>query len=213
MTNSEPDNSGTTRDDLLQRIELMEAMIAEGRRSTTRCGWIFLLWGLVDLTAWCWQYFLPHSNFAGHWAWPVCLIAGAILTCIGLALQKRQQRRGLSMKCLNVEGVWFMMGIALAIFITSAMVRGLTWQYSYIAGLLIVVGLAHAISAVILRWRVQGAMAAIWWLGAIATFCAHSQRDVQLILFVEMCLSMIAFGLYGMLLERRNGGGWANTTA
>jgi hypothetical protein len=211
-TNSEPDG-GTSRNDLVQRIELMESMIAEGRRSTTRCGWIFFLWGMVDLTAWCWQHFLPHSNFAGRWAWPVCLIAGAILTCIGLVLQKRRQSRSLTMKCLNVEGVWFMMGVALAIFITCAMVRGLTWQYSYIAGLLIIVGLAHAISAVILRWRVQGAMAAIWWLGGIATFCARSQRDVQLIMLVDMCLSMIAFGLYGMLLERRSGGGWANRAA
>jgi hypothetical protein len=31
MTNLEPDN-GTTRDDLLQRVALMETMIAEGRR-------------------------------------------------------------------------------------------------------------------------------------------------------------------------------------
>jgi hypothetical protein len=210
MTPPDPEN-GTTRDDLVRRIELMEAMIAEGRRSTMRCGWIFVLWGLVDLAAWSWQHFLPKSHFAGGWAWPVCLIAGAILTCIGLALQKRRRGRGLSMKCLNVEGVWFMMGVALAIFITGAMVRHLTWQYSYIAALLIIVGLAHAISAMLLRWYVQGVVAAIWWAGAVAAFCARSQRDVQLIMLLEMCLGMVLFGLYTMWLERRDGG-WANKT-
>jgi hypothetical protein len=204
MTNPEPDN-GKTRADLVQRIELMEAMLAEGRRSTTRCGWIFLLWGLVDLAAMTWQFVQQRSDFAGRWAWPICLVAGAILTSIGLALQKRRQGRGLTMKCLNVEGVWFMMGIALAIFITAAMVRGLTWQYSYIAALLIIVGLAHAISAVILRWQVQGLVAATWWLGGIAVFFARSQSNVQLIMFIEMCLSMVLFGLYAMWLDGRDG--------
>ena len=46
---------GMTRDDLVQRVALMEAMIAEGRQYTGRNAWIFVLWGLVDLTAWAWQ--------------------------------------------------------------------------------------------------------------------------------------------------------------
>jgi hypothetical protein len=112
----------------------------------------------------------------------------------------------MSVSCLNVELVWLMMGIALACYVASAMIRGLTWQYSYVAALLIIVGLAHAISAAILRWRVQGIMAAIWWLGGIAVFLARSQGDVEVIMFVEMCLSMIAFGLYTMWLESRGGG-------
>ena len=184
----------------------MESMIAEGRQSTCRCGWIFLLWGLVDLTAMGWRFLQPHSHWVGAWSWPVCLIAGAVITCIGLALQKRNPGHSSSMGRLNVELVWLMMGIALACYIASAMIRGLTWQYSYIAALLIIVGLAHAISAAILRWRVQGAMAAIWWLGGIAVFRARSQHDVEVIMFVEMCLSMIAFGLYTMWLERKYGG-------
>jgi hypothetical protein len=119
----------------------------------------------------------------------------------------------MSVSCLNVELVWLMMGIALACYIASAMIRGLTWQYSYIAALLIIVGLAHAISAAILRWRVQGIMAAVWWLGGIAVFLARSQGDVQVIMFVEMCLSMIVFGLYAMWLEWKNGGHWVNRNA
>ena len=44
MTNLEQGN-GTSRDDLLQRLALMETMIAEGRRNTGRFGWVFILWG------------------------------------------------------------------------------------------------------------------------------------------------------------------------
>jgi hypothetical protein len=206
MTNPDPD-SGANRDDLLQRIELMECMIAEGRRSTMRCGWIFVLWGLVDLTAWSWQHFLPNSDFAGPWAWPVCLVVGAVLTVAGAALQKRRVRAYGSMQCRNIEVVWSMMGVALAIYVAGAMVRHLTWQYSYIAALLIIVGLTHAISAMLLRWHVQGVVAVIWWAGAVAAFCARSQRDVQVIMLLEMCLGMVLFGLYVMVLERRGGSG------
>ena len=42
---------GMTRDDLVQRVALMEEMIAEGRRSTICFGWIFVLWGLIESDA------------------------------------------------------------------------------------------------------------------------------------------------------------------
>jgi hypothetical protein len=103
-----------------------------------------------------------------------------------------------------------MMGISLAIYITGAMVRHLTWQYSYVAALLIIIGMAHGISAVILRWRVQGVVAAIWWAGGIAAFCVRSNAGVQRIMFLEMVFGMILFGLYAMALERKSGGGRAN---
>jgi 4-hydroxybenzoate polyprenyltransferase len=163
-----------------------------------------VLWGLVDLTAWSWQHFLPNSHFAGPWAWPVCLVAGVILTVAGRTLQKRHVETHRSIQCRDIEVLWNMMGVALAIYIAGSMVRHLTWQYSYIAALLIIVGLTHAISAMLLRWHAQGVVAAIWWAGAIAALCARSQKDVQVIMLLEMCFGMIAFGLYVMFLENRN---------
>jgi hypothetical protein len=207
MTNPEPDN-GMTHDDLLQRVALMETMIAEGRGFTTRHGWIFLLWGLVDLVAWTWQNLLPHSDFAGKWAWPICLVAGAVITVVGKVLQTRKQGWSRNAKCRSVEAVWAMMGVALAIYISVAIIRHLTDQYSYVAAILMLVGLAHAISAVILRWRAQAVVAGIWWAGGVAALAAWSWKEVSVIMLVETCLGMIAFGLYAMLLERRNGGEW-----
>ena len=203
MTNLE-NESGATRDELLQRIELMEAMIAEGRRSTMRSGWIFLLWGLVDVAAVTWRFFQPDSHWVGNWDWPICLSAGVVLTFVGRAMQNNGRGLKKSMRGRTVEAVWAMMAIALAIFIATAMVRHLTWQYSYVSGLLIIVGLAHAISARILRWPAQGVVAAIWWLGGIAVFFSRGPADVTAIMFSEMCLGMILFGLYVMILERRN---------
>jgi hypothetical protein len=206
MTNLE-NQSDATRDDLLQRIELMEKMIAEGRRFTLRHGWIFLLWGLVDLVAMSWRFIQPHSNWVGIWAWPVCLVAGVVLTFMGMTLQRHEGGRSSSIQCRSVKAVWGMTGVALAFYIGTAMVRHLTWQLSYVAALLILVGLGHAVSALILHWRVQGVVAGIWWAGGIAAFFAQSSRDVNVIFLVEMCFGMILFGLYAMMLERRNGGG------
>jgi hypothetical protein len=203
MSNLDPD-SGTSHDELVQRIELMEAMIAEGRGFTTRNAWIFVLWGLVDLTAWSWQNF-AHSHFAAAWAWPVCLIGGAILTFIGKALQKKPEGVPNSAACGRVMAVWLMMGFAMAIYVASAMITHFTWQYSYIAALLMMIGMAHAISAVLLRWRVQGVVAAVWWAGGAAIFFLNSNRATSDIMLIEMCLGMIAFGLYAMVLEHRSG--------
>ena len=74
MTPPDPEN-GTSRNDLLQRIELMESMIVEGRQTTMRCGWIFVLWGLVDLAGMTWQLRPNHSR----WVWPVSLGTGLVL--------------------------------------------------------------------------------------------------------------------------------------
>jgi hypothetical protein len=212
MTDFE-NEGGVTRDELVQRVELMASMIAEGRQLTFRCGWIFAVWGFVGLAATGLLFFVPDSNWIEQWTWPICLMAGVVLTFVGRALQARQRSCGLNIRSRTVEAVWGMMGLALAIYITTAMARHLTWQYSYIAALLIIVGLAHAISAFILRWRAQGVVAAIWWMGAIVALFAHSQRDVQLVMFVEMGLGMTLFGLYAMILHRTNSGGSVSKNA
>jgi hypothetical protein len=41
----------------------------------------------------------------------------------------------------------------------------------------------------------------------------RSQKDVQVIMLLEMCHGMIAFGFYAMWLERRNGASWVKSNA
>jgi hypothetical protein len=61
MANFEAED-GTTRDDLVQRVALMEEMITEGRKSTVRYGWIFVLWG-ADRSGAGWLA-VGHAAFA-----------------------------------------------------------------------------------------------------------------------------------------------------
>jgi hypothetical protein len=194
---------GTTRDDLVQRIELMERMIAEGRQYTGRNAWIFVLWGLVDLTAWVWQNYSPH--FGGRWAWPICLTVGAILTLAGKLPQRREQGYSRDHTCSRVMGVWNMMGFAMGIYVASAMLTHFSWQYSYIAGLLMMLGMAHAISAMLLRWWVQGLTAAVYWAGGVAVFVCNSGRATNVIMLFEMGIVMILFGLYAVWTEPASG--------
>ena len=195
---------GITRDELVQRVALMEAMIAEGRQYTGRNSWIFVLWGLVDLAAVAWQDYVPH--FGGRWAWPICLAAGVVLTFAGKMLQRSNQGYSRNETCSRVMGVWGMMGLAMGIYVASAMVTHFDWQYSYVAGLLMMLGMAHAISAMFLRWRMQGLVAAVYWAGGVAIFVCNSGRATRDVMLFEMCIVMILFGLYAMWREPKRGG-------
>jgi len=197
MTSPEPDN-GTSRDELLQRIALVEKMIAEGRRSTTRCGWIFVLWGVVDIAGIGWQWVRPS-----YWIWPTVLATGLALMFLIRAAQKRDPVRCANMEGRAVNAIWSMMGLATALYVAAGIFRHLTWQCSYIAAIFMLVGLAHAISAMVLRWRVQGVVAALWWAGGIAMFFAHSAKAIFVIFPMEMFFGMVLFGLYAMWLERQ----------
>ena len=100
-----------------------------------------------------------------------------------------------------------MMGLALAIYCMTALFTHFAWQYAYLAALLMIIGLAHAASAIILRWPVQGIVAGIWWAGAVAIFISGNSFGIcvtQWIFLIEMCFGMIAFGVYVMFLEGRS---------
>jgi len=195
---------GVTRDELVQRVELMERLITEGRQYTGRNAWIFVLWGLVDLTAWAWQNYSPH--FGGPWAWPICLSAGVVLTLAGKMIQKSGKGYSSNDLCGRVMGVWGMMGLAMGIYIASAMLTGFSWQYSYIAGLLMMLGMAHAINASLLRWWMQGLVAAVYWAGGVAIFVCNSWKATNFIMLIEMGVVMVMFGLYAMWKEPNGSG-------
>ena len=198
MNSPETDN-GTTRDELLQRVALMETMIAEGRRNTGRFGWIFILWGLVCLSGVGLSYFLPRS----YWVWPIIIVSGFAIQFVGVAMHRRSGNcSSENMKSRSVAAVWRMMGIAIILYATPAIVTHTIHQIAYIAAIFMFLGMAHATSAVILRWGVQGMVAGLWWAGGVATYFVP--RDYVITIYVvEMVCCMVLFGVYAMMLERR----------
>jgi hypothetical protein len=193
------DESAVSRDDLLQRVALMEQMIAEGRRATTRFGWVFVLWGVVDLVGVGLQTLHPRSDLV----WPITLGLGIVLQVVGIARCKCAAKGcGQSIESRIVKTVWIMMGIATLLYFAGAMLSHLAWQTSYMAGLLMLIGLAHAISAVILRWQAQGVVAGLWWVGGVAMFFVAMHARME-IFTAEMFFGFVCFGLYAMMLDRK----------
>ena len=191
---------GVSRKELLERVELMEAMIAEGRCTTGRYGWMFVLWGVVNLAGIAGQKQFPHSG----WVWPVVLAVGWAIQIVGLMMLRRRSPRGRTVRSRNVGAVWGMMGIGLTLYVAAAMIRHITWQLSYVSGILMILGLAHAISAAILRWRAQALVAAVWWTGGVAIYFVPDPARVA-IFAIEMFFGLVVFGLYLMARERRRG--------
>jgi hypothetical protein len=191
---------GTSREELLERVALMEAMICEGRRATCRYGWIFVLWGLVDLVGLAWQWEMPHSMLV----WPVVIASGFLIQGLGFARMRRDARAGKSVQGRSVGAVWSMMGAAVTLYVAGAMIRHLTWQVSYVAAILMMLGMAHAISAMILRWRAQAVVAAVWWAGGVAAYFVRANVLFGLVV-AEMLLGLVAFGMYVMVLEHKRG--------
>jgi hypothetical protein len=199
MANFERED-GMTRDDLVQRVALMEAMIAEGRQCTARFGWCFVLWGVIDICAMGWQYLQPTS----YWAWPVSIAIGVILQFTGIAVLRRKSgiACGKNARGRSIQAVWGMMGVTATLYFAAAMAQDKTWQISFFAAMMMFVGMAHGTSALILRWRAQGLVAGCWWVGGIAMFFVPWPYPMG-IFVVEMFFGMILFGLYAMWLERR----------
>ncbi|MGA1981089.1 MAG: hypothetical protein ABSG84_01340 [Acidobacteriaceae bacterium] len=198
MTNFETE-SGASREELVQRVALMETMIAEGRQSTARFGWFFVMWGLVYFAAIGWSFYLPYK----YWAWPVC---GGLAILAGIAVRVRQKRAfgaRANLRSRSIEAVWQGMGAAIILYVVAAIASHHAGNPAYVGAILFFIGLAHAISARILRWSVQGVVAAIWWVGGITVFFVTPDQSVVIFL-VASFFGMICFGLYAMWLERRS---------
>jgi hypothetical protein len=191
-------NDVANRDELIQRVALMEAMIAEGRRTTMRYGWVFVMWGLVYIVAMSWTIYLPMRNVA----WPVCIGLGLVVSA---GMRVRQKRAGASetQKSRNIGSVWNGMGITVTLFAVSAVLAGHGSEPVYVAAILFIVGMAHGISALILRWVAQGAAAASWWGCGVACCFATTARQIEGLYLIAAFFGMVVFGMYAMMLEHR----------
>lgn len=197
MTDFETEG-GADRSDLVARLNLMETMIAEGRQATFRNGWIFVLWGLVDIAGMALE--LEHPAHA--WNWPLTISIGMILQFVGLGMRRRSGREApANTQSRALSAIWTTMGVSLILYCFAAIFTHVAGDATYIAAIFMILGTAHAASAIILRWRMQGAVAALWWAGGLASFFLSG--GWYLVIFcLEMLFGMIAFGLYAMVLER-----------
>jgi hypothetical protein len=185
----------TSTQELEGRLALIESMIAEGRRTTESWGWTFVLWGVAYYVAIAWATW-GRSTLA----WPVTMIAAAILTGIlasRIAVKNPETTVGRAMLA-----IWVGMGISLFILMFSLGVTGRLDTHVSVAIVGAMLGCANATSALILKWKMQFASALVWWVVAVVA-CLGTETQGSIGFLIAIFLCQIVFGIYGMIRESR----------
>lgn len=185
----------TARNELQERFKLIEAMIAEGRRTTGGWGWAFVFWGVAYLVASAWATFARSVT-----AWPVTMVV-AFIFCAIVAWRKRRNQPATTLG-RSVSAVWTASGITFFVVLFGLAAADRYETHVFIAIISGILGLANAASSMILRWKPQLACALVWWASALAAcFLTESQAGCAFLAAVFLCL--VGFGLYLMIAERR----------
>jgi hypothetical protein len=184
----------TTEQELKDRLSLIESMIAEGRRNTERWGWMFVLWGVAYYVAMAWSAW-GHSV----WAWPVTMLIAVVVTVVVASL-KAGDHPGTTLG-RAIGSIWIALGISMSLLFLALGLSGrLTDQHLFAAVISAILGMANGASGLILRWKVQFACAAVWWVTAVAT-CFGTDSRGTIVFLVAIFLCQIAFGIYGVIAE------------
>ena len=183
------------RQELNERFNLIESMIAEGRQSTESWGWTFLLWGVAYYVAIAWAYW-GNPTFA----WPVTMIGAGVLT--GIIAARRRGNKPETTIGRTMASVWFALGISLFLFGMCTSFSGHAEQHVFLAVICIMLGMANGTSGFILRWKVQFGCAIVWWAaGVVSLFGTLTQGFIGFLVAIFLC--QIVFGSYMMIAESR----------
>lgn len=184
--------------ELRERLNLIEHMIAEGRRNTESWGWIFILWGVAYYLAIAWSA-LDHSV----WAWPVTMLIGVVVTLVVASFNSANHPETTLGRAIG--SIWIALGISMSLLFPALAVSGRLTDHLFVAVISAVLGMANGASALILRWKVQFACAVIWWLAAVAA-CFGTRAQSMTLFLAVIFLCQIAFGIYGMIAGRKRRG-------
>jgi hypothetical protein len=201
MAMDEKTVSGNPMNDLEigERLALIESMMREGRRSTEYWGWNFVLWGIAYFVAVAWSM-LPQAG-GSLLAWPVTMIFAVLLT---VAIARRQTRnKPRTEKSRALHAIWTAMGCGIFVFAFPVAFSGHFQAQSGMAAIEVMLGIAHVASGIFLRWPVQTAVGALWWVAAIAS-CFVSSNGVVYVFLAATLVCSIGFGIYLMILESRD---------
>src|SRR5579884_1065493 len=172
--------------ELLQRLELIESMVLQGRRTTQNWGWSFVLWGAGQLIALAWTIFLGHPEIA----WPVTMTLCGILTGIGSSRMRKAQGAE-SIISRSLGSIWFSCGIALFFLGIIGNTIGFFTFRSFMEVLFALMGVANMASGTILRWRTQQLLGAVWWAAAIVIMVGSDKLALWLFVGMTLCAELL----------------------
>jgi len=197
----------TNRQELADRLTLIESMIAEGRRKTESWGWTFVLWGLAysaAIVASNLGYPLAQWSTWGHrqLAWPITVGCALALMYLLISLGGRKEKQPETTMGRSAISLWIVLAISMPLLLTAMGSSGRLDQQGFVAIVCTLLGATNAASGLILRWRLQFACAVVWWSAAVGA-CFSSVPVTLAIFLTAIFLCQIVFGLYGMAAEAR----------
>ncbi len=181
--------------ELKDRLNLIEAMIAEGRRTTESWGWTFVLWGVAYYIAIGWASWGRPAI-----AWTVTMIAAGMLT--GILASRNAGKRPETAVGRAMMAIWLAMGISTFALMFSLGMSGRLDAHNSVAIVGGMLGAANAASSMILKWKMQFASAVVWWAAAVAA-CFTTDNVTAILFLAAIFLCQIVFGIYGMICESR----------
>ncbi len=181
--------------DLKAQLNLIETMMAEGRKSSESWGWSFLLWGVAYCIAAAWST-LGHFT----WAWPITMTVAAVLTgIIGARISRGQPETTLGRA---IGSIWKVMGVALFVVLAGLGLSGHYDIHVYMAVIGGMLAVANGTSSLILKWKMQSLCALVWLAAGVAgSFGPDSQAEIAFLAAIFFC--QIVFGIYAMALDAR----------
>jgi hypothetical protein len=185
--------------ELKDRLSMIESMIAEGRRTTTSWGWIFVFWGVAYYVAIGWTAY-------NQWpfAWLVTML-GAWLLCGAIIWSKKKsqsQRRPCTTTGRAISSIWFATGVSMVLIFPALSFSGHVNWHIFVAIVAAMLGLVNGASGMLLRWKAQIATAYVWWAATVAA-CFGSDNQCSFVFVVAIFFCQIVFGVYGMVIEAR----------
>jgi hypothetical protein len=186
--------------ELLDRLEIMERMVAEGRSDTTYWGWMFILWGAGHAAAAIWAVKTGLSALPWAVLMPLC----GLLSGLGAAYVSRRESRRVTTLGRALAGLWGALGISMFLFGVLGGVYIGVLPRLVVAGFCIFLGLANAASGHLLRWWPQRVIGIFFWGCAVVASVAPSREMVFWTFMVSVLVGEVAFGLFLTILERQH---------
>lgn len=182
--------------ELRERLDLIESMVAEGRKLTGNWGWAFILWGVAYYVAFAWTM----SGWYAVAAWPITMLAAGVVTgIVSGRMSRKRPRTGVGRAILSI---WLTMGVLLLVLMMSLGFSGRLDNHISLSVVATMLALANGASSLILKWKAQLVCALVWLAAAeVACFGTETQQLIAFLAATFFC--QIVFGIYAMICESR----------
>ena len=188
--------------DLNERLDLIQSMIAAGRRKTESWGWTFVLWGVAYFVAMLWASSWRTISIWGrnNHAWPITMIATAALTiAIGMAKGKHEPE---TMMGRAIVSIWTAVGISMLSIFPALVVSNRLDEHAFVALVASMLAIANGASGMVIKWKSQIGCGVVWWITSVVA-CFGSDLQLTIVFCSALFLCQIVFGIYAMILESR----------